>query len=415
MRAGGDRLHGWPAPQGWVREAHKKLLLHHRVAGRGHAQGEASCLAALDPARWAGPPIAIVMALVLASSLLAGDARVVNLYDVQRADKAPVVDGKLDDDCWKNRPEITNMVLRGAPTRVPAVVQTHTILLYDNKALYIGIKLDEPNPAGLRKSYVQYDSQLWWDDSVELYIETGCSHQEYFKLMSNPLGTRADWRGRNTPMGFQMFDWGTGAEWTVGAHTGADCWSLEFRIPWTDLETEPPRPGAVWTFEIVRFRYAEGGGKHEYSSWNVGATHDKPGNFGNIVFSGTTAELEKMIVANLKPVFGGAVKMYGREGELRYTDYATLKQERVATVRSTLQSLQTKLAALAGALDDATRKTVREQLAARDKSLAELTGAPASAAAAEALDKLNESCTPLLWMLKYHELNASIGPAAPTK
>ncbi|MGD0093220.1 MAG: sugar-binding protein [Planctomycetota bacterium] len=352
-------------------------------------------------------------ALLAVSAVCAGDARVVNLYDVQRTDKAPAIDGKLDDECWRNRPEITNMVLRGAATRVPARVQTHTTLLYDDQALYVAIKLDEPNPQGLRKNYVQYDGQLWWDDSVELYIETGCSHQEYFKLMSNALGTRADWRGKNTPMGFQMFDWGTGAEWTVGAHVGADFWSLEFRIPWSDLETPPPQPGTVWTFEVVRFRYAEGGGKNEYSSWNVGATHDKPGNFGNIVFSGTSAELEKMIVANLKPVFGGAVKMYGREGELRYTDYATLKQERLAAVRANLQGLRAKLAGLGETLDPATRKPVQEQLAAREKGLAELDGAPASAATAEALDKLNESCAPILWTLKYHELNAHLGPAAP--
>jgi len=355
---------------------------------------------------------AIVAALT--ASLFAGDARIVNLYDVQRTDKAPAIDGKLDDECWKNRPEITNMVLRGSGQRVPAVVQTHTVLLYDDKALYIGIKLDEPNPKGLRKEYVQYDGQLWWDDSVELYIETGCSHQEYFKFMSNPVGTRADWRGRNTPMGFQMFDWGTGAEWTVGAHVGEDFWSLEFRIPWTDLEAEPPKAGAVWTFEIVRFRYAEGGGKHEYSSWNVGATHDKPGNFGNIVFSGTTAALEQMIVANLKPVFGGALKTYGREGELRYTDYATLKAERVAAVRTNLQGLQAALAGLGGALDAATRKSVQEQLAAREKSLTELAGAAASAATAEALEKLNESCTAISWTLRYHELNAKLTSGAAT-
>ena len=353
----------------------------------------------------------LLLSASLPVAVLAGEARVVNLYDVQRVEKAPAIDGKLDDECWKDRPEITNMVLRGAPTRVPAQVQTHTTLLYDDAALYVGIKLDEPNPSGLKKEYVQYDGQLWWDDSVELYLETGCSHQEYFKFMSNPIGTRADWRGKNTPMGFQMNDWGTGAEWTVGAHIGDGFWSLEFRIPWSDLEIAgAPPAGAVWTFEVVRFRYAEGGGKHEYSSWNVGATHDKPGNFGSIVFSGTTAAMEKLIVANLKPVFGGAIKIYGRDGELRYTDYATLKQERVVAARANLQALQAKLAGLGESLDAATRKAVQEQLAAKEKSLTELTGAAPSAATAEALDKLNETFAPILWTLRYHELNASLGP-----
>ncbi|MCY3021031.1 MAG: hypothetical protein NTW87_18610 [Planctomycetota bacterium] len=336
------------------------------------------------------------------------------LYDVRRAEAPPVIDGKLDDPCWQRQPVITDMVLRGSATRVPAQVQTRTTLLYDDKALYVGIHLNEPNPKGLLKNYVQYDGDLWWDDSVELYIETGCSHQEYFKLMSNALGTRADWRGKNTPMGFQMFNWGTGAEWTVAAHTGADFWSLEFRIPWSDLEVMPPKPGDVWTFEVVRFRYAEGQQKKEYSSWNVGATHDKPGAFGNIVFSGTTAEMEKIMTEKLKPVVGGAIKVYGREGELRFTDYATLKQERDAAARDMLRNLHGKLEGLAKTLEAKTRETLQAQIAEREKKLDELAGRPASAATAEALDKLLEDCAGVLWTIRYHELNASL-PAADAK
>ncbi|HEY3324756.1 MAG TPA: sugar-binding protein [Planctomycetota bacterium] len=350
---------------------------------------------------------------------VAAAPRTISLYDVQRTDSPPTIDGKLDDACWKNRPVITNMVLRGESTRVPAQVQTKTTLLYDDKALYIAIEFLEPNPQGLKKSIVRYDGDLWWDDSVELYIEPGSSHQEYFKLMSNPVATRADWRGKNTPMGFKMFDWGTGAEWTVGAAIGERNWTLEFRVPWSDLEVNPPKAGDVWTFEIVRFRYADsvdlpaGESKHEYSSWNVGATHDKPENFGCIVFSGNTSEMERIMAEKLKPVFGGAIRVYGRDGEIRYTDYATLHQQRVSAGRELFKTLRTKLENVSPNLEQKTRETIQSQVADREKKLDALAAKDPSAATAEALDKLLEESGSVLWTLRYHELNASLSEPRP--
>ncbi len=244
--------------------------------------------------------VATVLVTCLASAAaLAAEGRVVTLYDVRRAEAPPTIDGKLDDACWQDKPAITNMVLRGAGggdrSRIPARHQTWTTVLYDDTAMYIGIRMAEPQVDKLRKRIAKYDGQLWWDDSVELYIETGSSHKEYFKFMSNPLGTRFDQRGKDTPMGFKMFDFGTGAEWTVAAHQGTDFWSLEFRFPWTDFEVKPPKPGDVWTFEVVRFRYADNYEKSakagEYSCWNVGPHFRNPASFGNIVFGGSTREL----------------------------------------------------------------------------------------------------------------------------
>ncbi|NLO74544.1 MAG: hypothetical protein GX100_10640 [candidate division WS1 bacterium] len=352
----------------------------------------------------------LIAALVLMPSILAWgeSARIVSLYDVRRAEVPPVIDGQLDEACWQGQPVITNMVLRGEKTRVPAQVQTQTTIVYDEQALYVGIFMEEPNPAGLRKNLTKVNGDLWWDDSVEVYLETGCTHERYVKLMSTPLGTRGSWQTKITPFGVRMSEWGAGAEWTVAPFIGEAFWSLEFRIPWTDLEVTPPEPGTLWTFEIVRFRYAEGGGKHEYSSWNVGAVYSRPASFGNMMFSGTTSQMEEMFVESLKPVYGGEMRILGRHGELRYTDYATLRDQKAQAAAEAVEELEKRLETIANQMATETLQNLRDKLERLSGQIVELGKAKPGAATAEALDRALKDCQDVEWTVRYHELVTSL-------
>ena len=358
-----------------------------------------------------------MLLLALAAGVAAGERRTVALYDVQLTEKPPIVDGKLADGAWAGRPAIHPMVLRDAKTRVPAKAQTRTIIVYDADALYVGIRMDEPHPKTLKASSRQHDGPLWWDDSVELYIEPGHSHRAYYKLMANPLGTRADWRGLDTPEGFKLLDWGTGTSWTVAAHVGPDFWSLEFRFPWADLEAEPPKPGDVWSFEVVRFRYAHDpsdkskGKKHEYSSWNVGASYRAPHRFGNIVFGGTTDAFERLLADKLSPALGPAVRIYGRRGELLYTEYPVLLQLRTGEAAAALAGASKRLGGVGGRLEVKTRSALEARHGDLTKRLAALKAGEPSPSAAEAATKLIEEIEKLNWSVRYHELNAKLGRA----
>jgi len=360
---------------------------------------------------------ALLSVVLVASAAMGAERQTVTLYDVQRTDQAPVIDGKLTDKAWSARPVITPMVLRDAKRRVRARVQTRTAIVYDDAALYVGIHMHEPFPATLRARDRQYDGQLWWDDSVELYIETGYSHRAYYKFMSTPLGTRGDWRGLDTPEGFKMLDWGTGTSWTVAAHVGKDFWSLEFRFPWADLEVEPPRVGDVWSFEVVRFRYARDPAagpkapRHEYSSWNVGSSFRAPQRFGNIVFGGSTAAFERLLGDKLAPVFGPAIRVYGTRGELLYTQYPALLRARTAEAGRTLTTATKRLDALGDAIAPKARAALRTRRDDLARQLDTLKAADPSPAAAEDAAKLLGAIEGLTWSVRYHELNRSLGPA----
>lgn len=352
-----------------------------------------------------------LMLLTVPPLARADSARVVTLYDVRRAEEAPNIDGRLDDACWQGKPAITEMVLRDAATRKRARVQTRTVLTYDEKALYLAIRMDEPNPEGLKKNIAKYDGQLWWDDSVEVYIEPGSSHRRYFKFMSNPLGTRADWQARSTPMGFKLLEWGTGTDWEVEPFIGEDFWSLEFRFPWSDLETAPPEPGDLWTFEIVRFRYAAPGGGHEYSAWNRGARHSAPRNFGNVIFSGSTSEIERVFSEKLRPVFGGNMKVYGDRGVITFRTYPEIQDRKTSEARELLAEIDRRIGTLPGGPEAKTVEALKKQTGKLRAELTELTERQPGPASTEGLEKLIERCRKVVWQVKYHELNASIAAA----
>lgn len=351
----------------------------------------------------------------------AGESRVVALHDVPQTTLPPVIDGSLDDACWEGVPAITGMVLRGVRSmpevRTRATYQTRTTLLYDDEALYIGMRLDEPNPEGLRKSCVKYDGQIWWDDSVEVYIGPGTSHKSYFKFITNPIGTRHDVRGLDAGYYFTMPPWGTGTAWEVKARIGADHWSLEFRMPWSDFEVEPPKPGDMWMFEVVRFRYANTNitdrkKRHtEYSSWNPGAFYNRPDRYGNIVFSGTTASLETMLVEQVKPVFGGNITIYGRQGALQYVEYATLKETELAAAQRALKEVEASLTAVLPGLAKKRAASLEETLAGLRTELATIAAAEADAGTAERLAGLQDKVRGFAWLVRFHEKNAAI-PAA---
>lgn len=362
----------------------------------------------MKPILWILPLAVIFLCATLAP---ADDARIVSLYDVGRAAAPPVIDGKLDDACWQGRPVITDMVLRGAKTRIPAQVQTRTTVLYDDEALYIGMHLDEPNPAGLRQNITKVNGELWWDDSVEIYLETGCTHQRYLKFMSTPRGTRGSWEFIFLPYQRNQMEWGAGAEWTVAAFIGPDFWSLEFRLPFVDLGTAPPKPGDLWAFEPVRFRYADPSGKSEYSSWDVGAVYSAPQRFGNLVFAGATSELEKMMVNSLVPVYGGSMRILGRQGEIRYTDYPTLRANGVQSVTTALSEIKDRLEPIAMQMDPTALKDVEDKLSTIDQRLEELSQAQPGPATTESLDKLLAECRELTWTVRYQELLAALPTA----
>ena len=74
-------------------------------------------------------------------------------YHIERTQIAPIIDGKMEDDCWKNKALGTHFVCmepdNGKP--IPEKFRTEWRAVYDNKSVYFIIKMYDPSPDSILK------------------------------------------------------------------------------------------------------------------------------------------------------------------------------------------------------------------------------------------------------------------------
>jgi hypothetical protein len=68
------------------------------------------------------------------------------VYRATRVAKAPVIDGDLSDDAWKNAPEITDFTQRDPAEGKPATQKTSVKVVYTDEAIYFGVMMYDSRP-----------------------------------------------------------------------------------------------------------------------------------------------------------------------------------------------------------------------------------------------------------------------------
>ena len=204
-----------------------------------------------------------------------------------RAGRAPVIDGRLDDEAWKSAPEIGGfMVLGGGGEAAP--VQTSAKIIFDDQALTVGFRCEEPSPAGLVASPAGEDPGVWGDDCVEVFLDTNNDRTGYLHLGLGAGGAR----GQDSVLGNTWYtDWyslgggkAAAPKWQGATSRGDKVWTGEMRLPFKQLGAAPA-VGKVWGLQVCRTRRA--GGQEENSTWSYtdGDRYAKPARFGTLVFS----------------------------------------------------------------------------------------------------------------------------------
>ncbi len=176
------------------------------------------------------------------------------------------VDGKLDDEDWKQAEITTNFVATDGAVANP---QTYVKVLYDADNLYFGVEAMEPEPAALAARCTRRDGpQIWSDSTVELFIVPPGMNGRYCQLAVNPRGTVYDALNASTTAADLTFD--AGAE--VKSVLLADRWVVEARIP-TAPFGRTIRDGETWKVNVGHNRHLSSGAPGQASSWSNGAFH----------------------------------------------------------------------------------------------------------------------------------------------
>jgi hypothetical protein len=109
---------------------------------------------------------------------------------VARLDKAPIIDGKLDDEVWKTATRLTGFVQTQPGDNVAPSHPTELFLGYDSRNLYIAFHAHD-NPAAVRATVAKRDA-IFADDNVEIILDTFNDQRRAYVLAFNPLGIQAD-------------------------------------------------------------------------------------------------------------------------------------------------------------------------------------------------------------------------------
>jgi hypothetical protein len=130
-----------------------------------------------------------------------------------------------------------------------------------------------------------HDGEVWFDDSLEIFLDTHHDHTTYFQLVANSRGTRFERTAAD-------LSWT--APWEAAAQREAEAWVLEVAIPFASLGMDPPPAGEVWGFNLCRERYA--GGSQELSNWSdTGGNFHRPQQFGHLLFAGSAGASPSLV------------------------------------------------------------------------------------------------------------------------
>jgi hypothetical protein len=165
----------------------------------------------------------------------------------------PVLDGKLDDACWKKAGKLGNFK-RTEHGSVPAQVGTEAWIACDATNLYIAFRCHEPEMNKLRATEQKQGGAVYLDDSVEIFLSTNPEANGYYQLAANSLGIRYG--------AFNRMSWN--ADWKCAAAKDRDDWTIEFAIPIASFDRSALE--TPWRINLCRTRYA--GKEPEHSSWS---------------------------------------------------------------------------------------------------------------------------------------------------
>jgi hypothetical protein len=210
------------------------------------------------PAMYIAPKIftAVFLAIscVAASSMLAQQSP-------QRSETRPVlhavratgsirVDGVLDEADWQ-RAIVARDFTQSYPAPGAAPIDSTLVrVLYDNDALYVGVRLFDSEPSKIAAQLARRDASGIYSDWLHVIVGTYHDRRTAFRFSVNPLGVQRDVLEYDDNNEDENWD----AVWNVAVKVDSLGWTAEYRIPFSQLRfpAEEPPAGRVWDIQIMR-------------------------------------------------------------------------------------------------------------------------------------------------------------------
>src|SRR5216117_2920617 len=172
-----------------------------------------------------------------------------------RVDRAPKLDGTLEDPLWQQAKPITNFLQREPHEGQPATDHTEVRIIYTKEAIYFGVTCLDSHPKEIVATELRRDVSQELDDYFEIIIDSAHDRRNAYVFQINPLGTQRDaliTEEQRTDSGAGDGDPGWDGVWTSEARTSERGWSATIAIPFSTLNFMQSND-VIWGINFKRF------------------------------------------------------------------------------------------------------------------------------------------------------------------
>lgn len=148
-----------------------------------------------------------------------------------RIETTPKIDGNLNDDSWKNIEVAKDFIVfrpnNGTPA--PTKYATEVKVVYNDEAIYISVKMNDPEPTKIPKELASRDNRGQADYFL-VTINPNDDGQNPFQFIVEASGNQLDAKVSN---GNEDFNWS--AVWKSAVKITDYGWNVEMKIPYRAL------------------------------------------------------------------------------------------------------------------------------------------------------------------------------------
>jgi len=177
--------------------------------------------------------------------------------EARRADRAPAVDGVLDEPVWRTAAMVDSFTQQEPSDGAPATERTEVRLLYDAEHLYIGVRAFDSQPDGVIATEMRRDSpRLLEEDNFQIILDTFRDSRSGYMFVTNPLGAKLEQQvfeegGGNLRGAASNINRDWNGVWDAAARRTADGWTAEIAIPMVTVRS-PNVDEQSWGINFMR-------------------------------------------------------------------------------------------------------------------------------------------------------------------
>jgi Domain of unknown function (DUF5916)/Carbohydrate family 9 binding domain-like len=204
------------------------------------------------------------------------------------------IDGKLNEAAWAAATPAVDFTQSYPDVGKKATDPTEVRILYDDDALYVGVRMFDSHPELIAAQLARRDATGIYSDWLHVMVDSYRDRRTAFRFSVNPRGVQKDVLEFDD-RGGEDLNWD--AVWEVATSIDSTGWNAEYRIPFSQLRFGGAPAGVerLWGIQIMR----DIARRQERDTWSPWKTTDPgfvslEGDLAGIVDIPTPRRLEIM-------------------------------------------------------------------------------------------------------------------------